>query len=91
MTASRIVSLHFCDPASGARLHTGILEPSHFGAEALMIANPAQHGPSLDPEDPALEAGLEPRLSVPAAMAAIGMASLAGWGAIAAALKILLG
>lgn len=56
-----------------------------------MIANPAQHGPSLDPEDPALEAGLEPRLSVPAAMAAIGMASLAGWGAIAAALKILLG
>lgn len=56
-----------------------------------MIANSAQHGPSLDPEDPALEAGLEPRLSIPTAMVAIGMASLVGWVAIAAALKILLG
>lgn len=56
-----------------------------------MIANPARHGPSRDPEDAALEAALEPRLSVPAAMVAIGMASLAGWAAIAAAFKVLLG
>lgn len=56
-----------------------------------MIANPPQHGPSRDQEDLALDAALEPRLSVPTAMVAIGVASLVGWAAIAAAVKTLLG
>lgn len=57
-----------------------------------MIANPAQTGPSFEEDDPAFESpGSEPRLSVPAAMAAIGAVSLIAWAAIGVALKVLLG
>ncbi|MCS6855319.1 MAG: hypothetical protein NZ523_11280 [Elioraea sp.] len=57
-----------------------------------MIANPTQRGPAFEEDDPALETlGSEPRLSVPAAMAAIATVSLIAWAAIGVAVKILFG